>query len=65
MEKAPETPPSEQAFDLRKLVGEFDPNKLMGQFQTMLTQYKLHSADNEPLWPAHPPDHLEALDLVD
>jgi hypothetical protein len=30
MAKAPETPASEPAFDLRKLMGEFDPNKLMG-----------------------------------
>jgi hypothetical protein len=29
MAKAPETPASEPAFDLRKLMGEFDPNKLM------------------------------------
>jgi len=32
MAKAPETPASEPAFDLRKLMGEFDPNKLIGQF---------------------------------
>ena len=49
MAKAPETPPSEQAFDLRKLMGEFDPNKLMGQFQSMLTQYKLPSVDIDKL----------------
>ena len=29
MAKAPETPASEPAFDLRKVMGEFDPNKLM------------------------------------
>jgi hypothetical protein len=29
MAKAPETPASEPAFDLRKLMGEFDSNKLM------------------------------------
>ncbi len=29
MAKAPETPASEPPFDLRKLMGEFDPNKLM------------------------------------
>jgi phasin family protein len=49
MAKAPETPPSEPAFDLCKLMGEFDPNKLMDQFQSMLTQYKLPSVDIDQL----------------
>ena len=30
-------------------MGEFDPNKLMGQFQSMLTQYKLPSVDIDQL----------------
>ena len=49
MAKTPETPASEPAVDLRKLVDEFDPNKLIGQFQTMLTQYKLPSVDIDKL----------------
>ena len=49
MAKAPETPASEPAFDLRKLMGEFDPNKLIGQFQSMLAQCKLPSVDIDKL----------------
>lgn len=49
MVKAPETPASEPALDLRKLVSEFDPNKLIGQFQTMLTQHKLPGVDIDKL----------------
>jgi phasin family protein len=49
MAKAPEPPPSEPAFDLRKLMSELDPNKLVGQFQTMLAQYKLPSVDIDKL----------------
>jgi hypothetical protein len=60
MAKAPETPASEPAFDLRKLMGEFDPNKLIGQFQSMLTQYKLPSVDIDKLIAAQQ-KNLEAV----
>jgi len=60
MAKAPETPASEPAFDLRKLMGEFDPNKLIGQFQTMLTQYKLPGLDIDKLIAAQQ-KNLEAV----
>ncbi len=49
MAKAPESPASEPVFDLRTLMGEFDPNKLIGHFQTMLTQYRLPSVDIDKL----------------
>lgn len=60
MAKAPETPSSEPAFDLRKLMGEFDPNTLVGQFQAMLSQYKLPGVDIDGLIAAQK-KNLEAV----
>ena len=40
--KDPETP-----SDVRKLMTEFDPNKLISEFQNMLKQYKLPGVDIE------------------
>ena len=42
--KDPETP-----SDVRKLMTEFDPNKLISEFQNMLKQYKLPGVDIEAL----------------
>jgi phasin family protein len=50
MANAPETPKEPEApFDVRKLMSEFDPSKLMGDFQNMLKKYKLPGVDVDAL----------------
>jgi phasin family protein len=54
MANAPEAPKEapkgpEVPFDVRKLMSEFDPSKLMGEFQNMLKQYKLPGVDVDAL----------------
>lgn len=44
---APKDP--EKSFDVRKLMTEFDPGKLMSEFQNMLKQYKLPGVDIDSL----------------
>jgi phasin family protein len=50
MANTPETPKDpETTSDVRKLMTEFDPNKLMSEFQNVLKQYKLPGVDIEAL----------------
>jgi phasin family protein len=50
MANAPEAPKGPEApSDVRKLMSEFDPSKLMGEFQNMLKQYKLPGVDVDAL----------------
>jgi phasin family protein len=50
MANTPETPKDpETPSDVRKLMTEFDPNKLISEFQNMLKQYKLPGVDIEAL----------------
>ena len=50
MANTPETPKDpEKPSDVRKLMTEFDPNKLISQFQNVLKQYKLPGVDIETM----------------
>ena len=70
MAKAPETPASEPAFDLRKLMGEFDPNKLM-MYRPRFFAHKAASVARmersaiRELWVANPPHRTKTVPLGD
>lgn len=50
MADAPEAPKDPQTpFDVRKLMTEFDPTKLVAEFQNLLKQYKLPGVDTDAL----------------